>query len=345
MRPVIHPYLVNDPFGDPGLYAEFLYEKRALLFDLGDLHALPTRKLLRVSHVFVSHMHMDHFCGFDRLLRVCLGRDKALYLLGPPGLIRQVGHKLAAYTWNLVQNYATDLAITVGEFHPSGCLTTGVFRCQNGFKPEGLRSSEVSDCLLLVNEHIQVRTAVLDHGTPCLAFALEEKCHVNIWKNRVEALGFSVGPWLRDLKTAILREDPDDTPFRVWWRSGGAMNETVVPLGSLKGEIAEIVPGQKVVYVTDVRDSDENCKRIAALAAGADILFIEAPFLEEDAEIAARKNHLTAARAGDIARRAEVRRVVPVHFSPRYSGQAGRLIDEVERAFTSETQARVVVNT
>ena len=89
MRPVIHPYLVNDPFGDPGLYAEFLYEKRALLFDLGDLHALPTRKLLRVSHVFISHMHMDHFCGFDRLLRVCLGRDKALYLLGPPGLIRQ----------------------------------------------------------------------------------------------------------------------------------------------------------------------------------------------------------------------------------------------------------------
>ena len=47
MTPLLHPFLVNDRFGDPALYVEFKFEKRALLFDLGDLHALPPRKLLR----------------------------------------------------------------------------------------------------------------------------------------------------------------------------------------------------------------------------------------------------------------------------------------------------------
>jgi ribonuclease Z len=85
------PALVNDPFDDPGLYVDLAFERRALLFDLGDIGRLAPRKLLRVSDVFVTHRHMDHFAGFDQLLRRLLGREKVLNLYGPAGMIDAVG--------------------------------------------------------------------------------------------------------------------------------------------------------------------------------------------------------------------------------------------------------------
>ena len=109
MRHLFEPRLVNDPFGDPALYVDLRDERRALLFDLGDISALPPRELLRVSHVFVSHTHMDHFAGFDTLLRVVLGRKTAIALIGGPGFVAQVEHKLLAYTWNVVQTTIQDI--------------------------------------------------------------------------------------------------------------------------------------------------------------------------------------------------------------------------------------------
>jgi len=78
MRWLFDPRLTNEAFGDPGVYVDFRDERRALLFDLGDIGALPPRKLMRLSHVFVTHTHMDHFAGFDRLLAVVLGREAQL---------------------------------------------------------------------------------------------------------------------------------------------------------------------------------------------------------------------------------------------------------------------------
>jgi ribonuclease Z len=77
---------------------------------------------------------------------------------------------------------------------------------------------------------------------------------------------------------------------------------------------------------------EENARRIAALAAEADVLFIECVFLDDDRERAARKCHLTARQAGAIARAARAKRVVPFHFSPRYADRENDLRSELEAA-------------
>jgi ribonuclease Z len=88
-----------------------------------------------------------------------------------------------------------------------------------------------------------------------------------------------------------------------------------------------------VAYVTDAADTPANRTAIIKLAQNADLLFIEAAFAQADTALAAERAHLTTAAAGSLAREARVRRVEPFHFSPRYSGQEARMLDEVMMAF------------
>jgi ribonuclease Z len=332
MRPIFDPMLVNGPFGDPGLVLDFRFERRALLFDLGDLAALPPKKLLRVSDVFVSHTHMDHFVGFDRLLRICLGRDTGATLYGPPGFIDRIEHKLSAYTWNLVENYSTDFTIDAREIDPEGRVRGARFRCHARFHREPLEDRQAPAGVLLDESAFRVRAAFLDHQTTCLAFAVEEKTHVNVWKNRLAELGLPTGPWLKELKEAAVRGAPDDTPVRAWWRDRHGAHERYFALKELRSQVLQLVPGAKICYVTDVVYHERNAERIAELARDAELLFIECVFLEEDADHAARKFHLTARQAGWIARAARAKAVVPFHFSPRYVEREQELRRELDAA-------------
>src|SRR6266496_2880265 len=133
MTPLLHPRLVNGRFGDPALFVEMLHRREALLFDAGDLSPLSARDLLRVSHLFVSHMHMDHFIGFDALLRVSVGREKTIRITGPRGLCDRIFHKLQGYEWDLVERYATDLVFVAQEIGEEGPLRTGQFRFKRRF--------------------------------------------------------------------------------------------------------------------------------------------------------------------------------------------------------------------
>lgn len=327
------PELLNEPFGDPGAYVGFTFSRRAVLFDLGDLSALPARKLLRVSDVFVSHMHIDHFIGFDRLLRHLIGRDRTVRLCGPPGFADAVQHKLAAYTWNLAPRYEARLHFVVNELVAPERMRMTQFRLQSAFRPKVMGEVEIEDGVVLAEPDLRVRAAILDHGTPCLAFALEESERINVWRNEVEALGLSVGPWLTELKDAMRRGAPDDTPIRVRRQADDETSEEVLPLGELARKVTRRQSGEKIAYVVDVRHTPENTSRIVELVRGADTLFIETAFLDEAASLAAERNHLTAGQAGSIARQAGAKHIVPFHFSPRHSDEAEQLHEQALAAF------------
>lgn len=329
MKPIFHPQLVNGPFEDPLLFVDFAFERRALLFDLGELGALATRKLLRITDVFVSHTHMDHFVGFDRLLRVCVGRDRRIRMFGPPGFIDRVEHKLAAYTWNLVQSYEDDLLFVVTEVHEGERGRRARFSCRAGFRRQAEEPVSLDGGVLIDEPGFRVRAALLDHRTPCVGYALDEKVHVNVWKSRLDSLGLVTGPWLRRLKELALAQAPDETPIVAAAEDG----ERGLTLGELRRDVLRFVPGQKIGYVVDVAYTEANRRRIVDLVRGADRLYIESVFLDEDADRAAERCHLTAAQAGSLAREAGVAAIEPIHFSPRYSDREDALRAEAECAF------------
>ena len=340
MRPTLHPRLLNGRTGDPAVYVEALHRPDAVLLDCGDLSALSPRHLLRVGALAVSHAHMDHWAhahmdhwaGFDRLLRLLVGRDKRLPVVGPQGFAQRLFHRLQTYTWNLAGRIPADLVFEVTEVAAGGAWPRTRLRLHGGFRPEALSSlAAPPDGAVLRLGPLRLRAAVLDHGTPCLGFALEEGAHLNIWRTRLQERGLPTGPWLAGLKAAVAEGRADDHPVPVFARASEARDAPVLPLGAAR-ELVEVTPGQRLAYLTDFADTPANRAAAVALARGADTLFIEAPFAAADAALALDRRHLTTTAAGEIAREAGVRRVEPFHLSPRYLGQEDRLVAEVAAA-------------
>jgi ribonuclease Z len=232
MRPIFHPSLVNGRCGDPTIYVETLFEKHSLLFDVGEIASLSARKIRRVDQIFVSHAHIDHFVGFDHLLRLLVGHERTIHLYGPTGFAERVFHKLQAYRWNLVENYPCDLVFAVSELETQNSMSTTRFRLKRAFAAEPLVSRKTLAGVLCDEPTHRVSAAILEHGTPCLAFALREAAHVNIWKNRLSEHGLPVGPWLRSLKQAIVERRADDHLIRI--DGSATSDDRLVPLGSLR---------------------------------------------------------------------------------------------------------------
>jgi ribonuclease Z len=245
--------------------------------------------------------------------------------------MEQVHHKLRAYSWNLAPGYPCDLVLQVTEVDRCSVQTTVRLCLKNAFAQEPVTRGGPANLILYDGPTFRVKTAVLDHKIACLAFAIEEAVHVNVWKSRLARAGLPVGPWLRDLKRAVTDNLPDHHLIRIGAPKPDP-NAPTMPLGALR-EVVTVTPGQKIAYVTDVADTPGNRRAIVDLARNADMLFIEAAFAQSDADLAHARAHLTTTAAGQIARAAAVRRIEPFHFSPRYAGEDERLLAEVRAAF------------
>ncbi|MCT2398212.1 MBL fold metallo-hydrolase [Novosphingobium mangrovi (ex Huang et al. 2023)] len=329
MRPSLHPRLVNTRSGDAAVFVETLHRQEALLFDLGDLSPLSPRDVLRITHVFVTHMHLDHFVGFDRLLRAHIGRDKTIVLVGPDGFTAAVEHKLQAYTWDLVDRYVADLVFDVVEVRPDTDPEATRLRLKTGFARERTEPPPWSEGPVFHWEDFSVRVAILAHHGPSLGYAVQEPLHVNVWPNRLRERGLPTGHWLQPLKRAVAAGAADDTPIVL-------PNGKRCPLGDLRS-LVSIERGQKIAYVTDVADTAGNRAAIAELARDADTFFIESTFSAADRDLALGRAHLSTTAAGEIARAAHARRVEPFHFSTRYEDEEDAMVAEVLAAFRGDS--------
>ena len=154
------------------------------------------------------------------------------------------------------------------------------------------------------------------HGGPSLGYALVEDERLGRFDpERARKLGIPEGP--------------------LWGKLH--RGETVVVGGNVIRP-SELVgpprPGRRVVYTGDTRP----CSATRKIAAGADLLIHEATFGSDEAARAVATGHSTAREAAELAREAEVRRLIVTHISPRYADDPRRLEREAQKVFP-DTQA------
>ena len=306
----LEPRLTNPRGGDPGLYVELVGLRRALLIDIGE-NRLSAAELLRARELFVSHAHVDHWIGFDRLVRTWLGKERELAVWGPPGMADRVRHRLHGYVWNLT--FEEHVRIHVHELSGDG-FDVFEFTLGDRFERPRPRGRVPGDGVARRGADYTVEYAELDHRTPCLGWAVVRPPRFSFDPARLAAEGVQPGPHLAELKRRFL---------------AGEEPEQAAALG-------EFAPARRIAYVSDTTFSREVVETVTRLAAGADPLYCEATYPDDLADKAASVHHLTGGQCGSLARAAGAKRVVPIHLSRRFAHEPGPILADVERGRTGE---------
>ena len=166
-------------------------------------------------------------------------------------------------------------------------------------------------------DEFTVTARPVEHRVPCMGFRFEEKPrpgHLDAEKAR--ALGATDHQHLRALKRGE----------RVELEDGGTVTPDEV--------VGPERPGVSFAYVMDTRP----CAAGRRLAEGADLLYHEATFGEDQSARAAETGHATARQAAALAKEAGARRLLLGHFSARYDTPAP-LVEEAQAVFPNTAAA------
>lgn len=311
--------MVNGVFGDPLLHLHLRHQRRSLLFDLGEGERLPARLAHQVTDVFITHAHADHISGFTWLLRSRIGEYPPCRLYGPPGLAQHVAGFVSGILWDRVSVYGPQFE--VNEYDGTQLSRYRLQATQP--QPELIEQRSVEQGLLMEDNGFRIRGILLDHmGTEVVAYAFEPDKQINVRKDRLQAKGWTPGPWLTELKQQVLNNNLDAL---IQLPQGGTSD-----VATLAQELLFIQPGKKLVYATDFADTEENRQRLIPFARYAHTFFCESSFLQQEAEHALSNGHLTTQSCADIARQASVTRLIPFHFSRRYQAHPQQLYEEIE---------------
>ena len=153
---------------------------------------------------------------------------------------------------------------------------------------------EVKSGLFFEDDDLQISAEIMDHTTPCLGFSIKERDSRKFEADLLEKHGIKSGPHFKDLEAG----------------------KTIVWNGkTIKAQdVSHEKIGRKITIIMDTR----YCKQSVELAKGADLLISEATFTKDMQDKARRYKHMTASDAANLAKEANVKKLVLTHFSQRY---------------------------
>lgn len=157
--------------------------------------------------------------------------------------------------------------------------------------------SSTKNEVIFEDRSVKVSTIPLNHRVPCAGFLFEEQPReANLIADKIKYYQIPIKE-LKDIKAGadFVCEDG-----------------TVVPNAHLTRPAA---PVRKYAYCSDTAYSEA----IAPLIEGVDLLYHETTFCEQDIVRARETGHSTTAQAAQIAKLANVKKLMIGHFSARYT--------------------------
>lgn len=327
--------ILNGLQGDPAVYGFFPRSGEGILFDAGSLENLSHKDLLRVRHVAISHTHIDHFIGFDRLIRVNIPHFREISVSGPPGIAKNVQAKIRAYLWNLLDPGQIRYRIT----EVSACSEVEVFSLSSdhGFElmpapklaplaPQGpsLPVKPVVHVATL-SDGTRVEAVPLDHGTKVLAYSCQMPRRYQVVAGSIERLGLTEGAWIGELQKNLTSGHVSEQ-----LEIGG---QFFAPI-ELAEKIFTTLEPRAIGYVTDIVFSRENLDRLRLLLPKVDFLICESNFSHEDKAKAFAKKHLTTLHAALIGAYCGANQLRVFHISNIYAGRAEEVAAEALAHFS-----------
>ena len=227
--------------------------------------------------------------GFKRLDKILLTHGHLDHILGLGGLISTLGR------WEMIP----DIDIYAGRWPLQRIeeLMNVVFGTVDNL-PVKVNLHAIETGILFEDDRFELRAVPVSHRGPgCFGFIFEEKQKRPFLVEKAEMLGVPLGPIRRELvqgNTVTLADGRLVQPEEV---------------------LGPAAAGAKLAVIGDAGRIDNLVEQVA----GAGALVIESTYLEEDAAMARKFGHLTAARAAQLARDAGVRSLILNHVSRRYS--------------------------
>lgn len=323
LEPTFFAGLLDDPI----LLVRIRPTGSGLLFDCGQIHHLAKRVLTSIDAIFISHAHMDHWMGLDTFTRHLHAATKTVDLFGPPGISDKLEKRLAAYDWNLAEEFWGSYRVhDVHPGHISSALLPGPKRFIRQPLGEQLRQGR----LIFENQQVSIEAETCDHRVPSLIFRITEKPAFLIDEQKLEQLRLVPGPWIRELKRRFF-QDPHSTEPLPALRLGntGPEPQLIEDIPRLCQQIGKPQQSTAIGYISDIGFTTGNRQKICALLQGVELLICESTFLRAGKARARESFHLCTEDVNWLLQQLQPSFFLPMHLSKTYSRRGQELYREL----------------